>query len=164
MSEATPEGAGLPYYEACFICGQANPHGLKLRFWREGDGVRATFRPTAPHSGFKDLVHGGIAASLLDEAMEWAIAVREGRFGPLAALSVRYRAPMTLDREYQVQGWVAGRRRNLAETRGEIRDVRGKLHAEATGRYLLSSAEASRAFARHLTYREEDAPLFGDRG
>ncbi len=56
----------------CFGCGRLNLHGLRLRFVQEGDGVRAPFTPRLVDEGYGGVVHGGIVATLLDEAMAWA--------------------------------------------------------------------------------------------
>ena len=50
----------LPYTRDCFVCGAHNPHGLHLRFRREGDEVHADFTPQPQHAGFRGIVHGGI--------------------------------------------------------------------------------------------------------
>ena len=60
----------------CMACGAANPIGLGLVFAEEGDAVRAEFTPLAWHQGYDGLVHGGIIAMLLDEAMAQALLAR----------------------------------------------------------------------------------------
>ena len=54
----------LPHTRSCFVCGEANPIGLKLNFETDGKIVRARFTPGAEHIGFKDVVHGGILSTL----------------------------------------------------------------------------------------------------
>src|SRR5437773_12543515 len=63
----------------CFVCGQDNPIGLKLKFSRVGEGVWAEFTPSDLHAGYEGLVHGGILAALIDDAMAnvWAANGRE---------------------------------------------------------------------------------------
>jgi acyl-coenzyme A thioesterase PaaI-like protein len=58
----------------CFGCGVENPHGLKLSFDVVQDaagGITATslFTLTRLHEGPPGHIHGGIIATLLDEAM-----------------------------------------------------------------------------------------------
>ena len=52
-----------------FGCGDDNPIGLRLRFTPSGEGVKASFIPSAEHQGFQEVVHGGIISTVLDEAM-----------------------------------------------------------------------------------------------
>lgn len=61
----------------CFGCGQANPVGLHLEFMLAEDETvlcMATIPDT--YEGPKGYVHGGIIATLLDEAMSKAVRAR----------------------------------------------------------------------------------------
>src|SRR5256885_15812026 len=82
----------LPHTHACLVCGRDNPHGLKLDlFVHEKSGVvRAEFTPTEHHSGFERIVHGGMIATVLDEAMVWAATWRVGPFLLCAELTLRF--------------------------------------------------------------------------
>jgi len=53
----------------CFVCGSANPIGLKLEFTVDGDVCSGEFTSAANHAGFDGLTHGGIIFSILDDAM-----------------------------------------------------------------------------------------------
>src|SRR5207248_10441272 len=70
----------LPNSFACFVCGDRNPKGLRVRFYIEGDSVSGQFMPCDEHMGFRGITHGGIIAALLDEAMGWAPALANRRF------------------------------------------------------------------------------------
>lgn len=60
----------------CFGCGEANASGLRLEFFLAGDGSVVSL-PTVPDcfEGPKGFLHGGIIATLLDEAMSKSIRV-----------------------------------------------------------------------------------------
>ncbi len=54
----------------CFCCGPKNPIGLKLEFETTAEGrMRTIWTPRKEHQGFKDIVHGGLVATVLDEVM-----------------------------------------------------------------------------------------------
>src|SRR5262249_59979955 len=55
----------------CFGCGGANPCGLKLAFDADMEGRRiiGRFRLGAEFQGGAGFIHGGIIATVLDEAM-----------------------------------------------------------------------------------------------
>src|ERR1043166_9592123 len=80
----------LPYTKNCFVCGAHNPHGLHLRFRQVGREVHADFVPASQHAGFRDIVHGGIISTALDEAMFWAAACQMKRFCLAVELNVRF--------------------------------------------------------------------------
>src|SRR3990170_4274596 len=61
--------------DTCVVCGRNSPHGLHLQFHRDPDGaVAAEWCPTPGWEGFEGIVHGGIVATVLDEAMSKAVA------------------------------------------------------------------------------------------
>ena len=60
----------------CFVCGQENTDGLQLKFSYSSDGgkVETRFVPDAKYQGWKEVLHGGIIMTLLDEVMAKAAA------------------------------------------------------------------------------------------
>jgi uncharacterized protein (TIGR00369 family) len=127
----------LPHTHSCFVCGESNQAGLKIRFETDGRIVQTRFRPRAEHIGFQETVHGGILATLLDEIMVWACAVQTKRFGYCAELNVRFANPARPGQELIVLGeMVANRRNRIFEAKGEVRDHQNLLLASATGKYL----------------------------
>lgn len=55
----------------CFGCSPQNPIGLKVVFKVAGDGVVGEFTSNENHEGPPGLVHGGVLAAILDEAMSY---------------------------------------------------------------------------------------------
>ena len=127
----------LPHTRSCFVCGEANPAGLKLRFETDGTIVRTRFTPAAEHVGFRHVVHGGITAAVLDELMVWACAVRTRRFAFCAELTVRFVQPLRPGGEVLASAQLlVNRREKIFEASGELRDPAGSLLASAAGKYL----------------------------
>jgi len=62
----------------CFACGKDNSDGLQLKFKYSEDGSKAetTYIPPEKFQGWKDIVHGGIITTLLDELMTFVYAVK----------------------------------------------------------------------------------------
>jgi acyl-coenzyme A thioesterase PaaI-like protein len=58
----------VPY---CFGCSTKNPYGLKINFAVKDDTVVGTFTSHEYHMGPPDAVHGGIIATLIDEAISY---------------------------------------------------------------------------------------------
>lgn len=127
----------LPHTRSCFVCGESNAVGMNLRFETDGRIVQTRFRPRPEHVGFKQVVHGGIIATLLDEIMVWACAAQTKRFAYCAELTARFLSPVRPGEETIVTGeLVANRRDKIFEAKAEIKDAAGKLLASATGKYL----------------------------
>lgn len=60
-------------FNLCFACGKDNPIGLKLNFSYDGKQVKSEFIPGKYHQGWKNIIHGGILYTLLDEATAYAV-------------------------------------------------------------------------------------------
>jgi uncharacterized protein (TIGR00369 family) len=127
----------LPHTRSCFVCGESNPVGLKLRFHTDGRVVQTRFRPRAEHVGFRQTVHGGLVATVLDEIMVWVCAVQTRRFAFCAELKVRFLQPVRPDEEVIATGELAANRKNrILEAKASLRNRAGQVLAEATGKYL----------------------------
>jgi uncharacterized protein (TIGR00369 family) len=127
----------LPHTRSCFVCGESNPFGLKLRFETDGRLVQTRFVPQAEHIGFKGVVHGGIMATVLDEIMVWACAVPTRKFAYCAELTVRYLQPVVPGAEIIVTGeLVANRKDRIYEAKAAAFTTAKVALAEATGKYL----------------------------
>lgn len=92
----------------CFGCAPDNPYGLGLSVQASGDGHgTAELVPRPEHEGPPGHLHGGLAATALDEAMGWVAHDTTEDGWVTATLEVRYRKPVPLD---------AGTLRVVAET------------------------------------------------
>lgn len=118
----------------CFACGPGNPHGLHLHFEHEGGVVRASFVPGGLHQGWQGVVHGGILATLLDEAMAYTLFYAGVR-AVTARMEVRYRAAAHAGEELTVEARITSENRKIADV--EARILRGQqVMAEAAGRFM----------------------------
>jgi acyl-coenzyme A thioesterase PaaI-like protein len=135
----------LPHTHSCFVCGESNPIGLKLRFETDGRIVQTHFVPRPEHIGFKQTVHGGLIATVLDEIMVWACAVQTKRFAFCAELNLRFINPLRPNHPVLASAeLVANRRGKIFEARAELRDRSGLVIATGTGKYLpLKEAAAA---------------------
>ena len=131
MSREQPSGRG----RNCFACGGDNERGLHMVFRREGDRTVCDYIPLEYQQGYPGRMHGGVVATLIDDAMGWAI-YHAGAWGATARLSIRYRKPVPLDENLRIKAWVVGNRSRLIEARAELRDSRGTLLAEAESSFM----------------------------
>lgn len=96
----------------CYACGAENPQGLRIDWKVEGAVTTATFTPQRIHQGWKGIVHGGILATLLDEAMTRLAWVARG--GALTAeMKVRYLQPVKVGDPIQIRGEITGENRKI---------------------------------------------------
>ena len=88
-----PDGAVLTCVEDCMVAGPANPLSAATRIHREGDEAVLHVTLDPGFEGLPGRAHGGIVASLFDEAMGQVLYM-EGERGFTAWLRVDYRAPV----------------------------------------------------------------------
>ncbi|KPK22246.1 MAG: hypothetical protein AMJ76_00330 [Dehalococcoidia bacterium SM23_28_1] len=119
----------------CFGCGDLNPAGLKLEFRFEGNKAVADFRPQDRHQGYPGLMHGGVIAAALDEAMGWAMYASRV-WAVTGKMEVKFRQPLPLHQKATVSGEVIRNRGRWLEVRGEIRGEEGRLMAESYGLFM----------------------------
>lgn len=120
----------------CFACGPENEIGLHLRFEKHGeDGVSARIALPAQFQGWQGIAHGGIALSLLDEAMAHA-AGAAGHRGVTASMNARFRKAVPLGEPLEVRGRVKWMRRNVLELEASVTDASGAVLVEGEGRFV----------------------------
>jgi len=116
----------------CFVCGPDNPIGLKLRFRPAGEGIRAEFTPTDLHVGYAGLVHGGILAALIDDALANIWFLR-GQEAVTAKIEVRFRREAHPGERLVVTAQETGRKAGMMTARAEVARGDGDLVAEGIG-------------------------------
>lgn len=127
----------------CYICGMENPAGLAAQFYSMEDGSVVTlFRFREEHQSFPGRVHGGLAASMLDELGLRAIWAKssEDVFGVTMSMEVKYRKPVPYGEELAGRGIVVRETPKFAVIRSELLDRGGVCLAEAQVRYLKLEA------------------------
>ncbi len=130
----------LPRSKGCFVCGNSddNPRSLGLTiFWN--DEEQRTEIPIFPNStwcGYEGVVHGGIIASVFDDAMAWAIRRESGSWAVTGELSVRYLRPVLADTRYVVEGRVEKSSGRRISTVAVMKEGNGKKVAEANALFV----------------------------
>jgi uncharacterized protein (TIGR00369 family) len=124
----------------CFGCGRNNPIGLKLHFVKEGDTVKAGYTPPKEFQGWPGLLHGGILACLLDEAMSHA-AYTTGSTCLTASINIRQRQPIKVEEPLVVTARITRHSRKLIETEGQVSLQDGTIVAESTAKQFVAESE-----------------------
>jgi uncharacterized protein (TIGR00369 family) len=122
----------------CFGCGGANDAGMKLTF--EQDNAKrkivGRFILGEAYQGGGGMAHGGIIATLLDEAMGKVCRFREVR-AVTAELTVQYLKPVKVDQEIIVEGFETDQKGRNLFLAGEIRNNAGEVLARGSGRFVV---------------------------
>ncbi|HXG36798.1 MAG TPA: PaaI family thioesterase [Dehalococcoidia bacterium] len=116
----------------CFGCGQDNAEGLRIDFRLEDGQAVGYFDSRQAHQGYPGVMHGGIAATALDEAMAWA-AIASGAWATTARMEVKFRRPLPLDETLKVTARVAKDRGRWLEVSAQLSSTADELLAEGSG-------------------------------
>jgi uncharacterized protein (TIGR00369 family) len=116
----------------CFVCGEKNALGFRLKFDHPEKGLlrsSAVFRPE--HQGYRDIVHGGLMATLLDEMMV-NLAWIEKTPAVTAELNVRLLKPVKTGETVRLEGRLERDGGRVLYMRAQARNARNELVAEAS--------------------------------
>lgn len=120
----------------CFICGPDNPIGLRLRFHEDGAGIAADFVPSEAFVGYDGLVHGGVVAAVMDDAMAnvWA---HRGQPAVTVRLSVKFRRPVRPGQRLRVFAVALSARRGASQRVRAVVSHGDQVVAEGEGIVLV---------------------------
>jgi uncharacterized protein (TIGR00369 family) len=122
----------------CFGCGGDNASGMKLTFEQDNVNRRIVGRFVLGerYQGGAGFAHGGIIATLLDEAMGKVCRFREVR-AVTAELTVEYLKPVNVRSEIVVEGRETEQKGRNLFMHGEIRNEAGEVLARGKGRFVV---------------------------
>ncbi len=127
----------------CYGCGPANPDGLHIRSFAEGDVLVAEWTPQPHHQAFPGVLNGGIIGTLLDCHCNWAAAYHlmrtQGLDRPPATVTAEYTIkmlrPTPVDAPLQLRAWVVEAQGNKVVAEGEL-IAKGEVCATCRGVFV----------------------------
>ena len=135
----------------CFVCDPANEEGLHVAFEldEEAGHVVAGYTPSTWHEGAPDVIHGGVIAAILDDAMAWAVNVLSGSFGLTRRGEIEYSRIVRPGEPYTVTAWISEIGKGRAATVAELRDAEDHVCCRTKAEFaLISHEQAKLAFER----------------
>ena len=143
-----PDGI-LPWTQSCFVCGESNPHGLHTHSRLSGGRVVLDYTTRESDLGYRHIVHGGIAMTLLDEVMTWAAIVQARRVCVAAEFTARLKHPIRVGQALRAEAWVVRATARLLFTESVLKNAEGVEVLSATGKYMPMPEEQV-----HLTEKD----------
>ena len=136
----------LPKNE-CFGCGKDNPDGMQLDFVFEGD--KAVCRLSLPkrYQGPPGHCHGGIIATILDEAMGKVNKLRDV-VALTKSMEIDYLRPVPLGADLTIVGWEEKVNGRVHINAAEIRNANGEVLAHSNGVFI--AIDPAKMFKDHL--------------
>lgn len=119
-------------HKRCIAC--LHPK-LKLSFTLEGpDELRASIDFTDEMTSFNGMVHGGVQAFVIDEAMTCAL-MSKGLYGATIELNLRYKRSIRAGPTAHLHIQILSRYRSIHTLKAEIRQE-GKRCTSATAKFI----------------------------
>jgi uncharacterized protein (TIGR00369 family) len=122
--------------QRCYVCGKDNPAGFHVQFTIDHTTrtITGRFTPRREHEGWEGIVHGGVIATLLDEAMV-KLAAHLGIHAVSAEITVKFKAPAAPGTELVVTGKIVKESNRLIEAEANVH-IGPVVVAEAKGKLL----------------------------
>ena len=133
----------------CFACGKNNLEGMRLKFTYEEDRdcFVCRFRLDKRYTGPPGHAHGGIIATILDEAMGKVNKLRNV-VALTSRITVDYFKPVPLNKPLRVESREVRVRGRQHTNMAEILNPKGEVLAR--GRGLFIAIDAQKMFARFV--------------
>lgn len=130
----------------CFGCSPANDRGLHLEFWEDGEELVARWTPQKSYEGWIGVLHGGIQATLLDEAAAWLVFIKLKTAGVTANLTISYPKPVFISKgEITVRAKLLAVKKRIAKIECTLFDGEGEVCAMAEASYFCFPERIARA-------------------
>jgi len=128
--------------QCCFGCGPENPAGLQLKFeiGPDGNSYVCEFELGSSFVGPPGHAHGGIIATILDEAMGKANKL-ENKVALTRRIEVEYFRPVPLGQPLVAEGRIIRMTGRALYNFGELRNAKGVILARSRGKFLTIDAE-----------------------
>lgn len=123
----------------CFVCGEKNDFGLHANFYEtDTNELVALIKPSDQHQGYPGRMHGGIAATILDETIGRSVCngKDEQIWSVTLELKTKFRKPIPLGQELKIIGRVTSEGNRFFEGTGEIVLPNGEIAVSAEGKYM----------------------------
>lgn len=133
----------------CFACGQNNPDGMRLRFTydEDRDCFVCRFRLSKRYTGPPGHAHGGIIATILDEAMGKVNKLRHV-VALTSTITVEYLKPVPLNRPLRVESREVKVQGRYHTNAAEILNQKGEVLARSTGVFI--AIDPQKMFAKFV--------------
>lgn len=137
MASQGTASAQVRRWPNCFGCGSDNAKGLHLHFdFTADEQATANWVTSRDYEGYEGVIHGGIIAAALDEAMAQAV-VASGRKALTCELRVRLRRQIAPGDSLEIRGWIAAVERRKLTAEASLAGAEGEERAHAWATFLL---------------------------
>jgi uncharacterized protein (TIGR00369 family) len=140
----------LPGYKNCFVCGKDNPISLNIKFYEDGNEIKAEFIPEEKHQGFKGIVHGGILFSILDEIMGRTAVINNRGMTMTVEINIKYRKKAKVGEKIIFTAQMTKDLGRMIEAKGKAYSEDGNLLVGAKGKFIIISKKRRKEVEEYM--------------
>ncbi len=149
-----PDGAcqrmkPLKRYSQCFVCGDRNPCGLNVEFHHKDGKAVGEYIVQDHFQGYKNILHGGILSTLLDEVMIKSILAQD-ILTLTCEIKVRFKKLVKIGQRLFLEGKSTGDKGKILLAEGKIKDEAGDVVATAEGKFFRAERETEKLLSQSL--------------
>lgn len=151
----------LPGLAQCFVCGDKNEHGLKLKFAlaEDGESVVCEYVPPEQFAGFAPYLHGAVISAMFDEGCGWPIIYRTGVLCMTVQLNIAFKRPATIGKKLRlVTKELPSDSKRAFKAGGTLTDESGSVIATAEAVYVPLDVAVSSEFFRRMSFDGAGVP------
>ncbi|WNO11116.1 hypothetical protein [Teredinibacter sp. KSP-S5-2] len=145
-----------------FVSSKFNPDGLQVQFHRnERGGVCCDWKSKRQFEGYPNILHGGIAISLLDELSAYAVFDAFDAYALSVSCKVRWLGKVHIGKIIHGKGRVRRRLGRLIEVDSVLMNYDGRELVTMTSVFIIPTKTQFRKFIDISILPEESHPYFG---
>jgi len=142
-------------YSGCFVCGENNEIGLKAKFFLTDGKAVTEYVTDERFEGYKNVFHGGIISTLLDEVMVKSLLALNV-LAMTVEMTVRFHKIVKTGEKLFFEGELDKQKGKLVFTKGTAKNGNGEIVASATGKYLKVNDNLKKELQKSLDNLPED--------
>lgn len=126
MREYIDKQLGVNDY--CFGCGESNPIGAKLNFYKISENsLGADFTIPKTYGGWGKIAHGGLQTVLLDEVCGWTMITLLEKTGLTVNVNINFLKPLYIEDSIEIVGEIQKVEGRDMFIQGYIKDSSGDI-------------------------------------
>ena len=118
----------------CFGCSE---RGLNMNFWMTHKGCYTEYYLPDGFTGFRDIAHGGIVSTMLDEISAWTVISHKLTTGLTIELSTKYLKPVPTNTLLRIESEITSDEDKKLEVYAKISNEEGKILAESNSQWYI---------------------------
>jgi uncharacterized protein (TIGR00369 family) len=128
----------------CFGCSPNNVAGLRMEFVDEGEYICCYWKPQKAFQGYKNVLHGGIQATMMDEIASWVIQSKMGTAGVTSKIETRFLKPVYVsDQRITLKAKVQEVKRNIVVVGVDLFNTSGELCSQSVVTYFTVNSKVA---------------------